>query len=151
MAEGGTRPTAAKLYQSPADEDTKGASVYTPPGAPMQLLQGPNYSPRATAERNTDQTNPTPPIGASVTHRTSGQRGTVTGHQSHGYSGTAVPQVTWEGEEKSWPQGVSANAIRVEGSHPSELYLRGGRVGTPPSEGAGSDSPNRYTRSDGAL
>lgn len=150
MAEGGTRPVAAKLYESPASEDTKGASTYTPPGAPMQLLGGPNYSPRANAERNTDQVNPTatsvPPVGSSVVHGKSGQRGTVTGHAAHGYSGTAVPQVTWEGEEKSWPQGVSANALRVAGSNPSELYSR-----NPAPDSPGSDSAVSYTRATGAL
>lgn len=86
------------------------------------------YHPRASAEMNSDQpivdSDPTRthPVGASVVHRTSGQRGTVTGHSAHGYSGTAIPQVTWAGEDMSWPQGVSANALRVEGSQPSDLY-----------------------------
>ncbi len=142
----GTRPVAAKLYQSPADENIQGASTYTPPGAPMQLINN-SHAPRASAEQNSDQrTDPTPPVGASVVHRTSGQRGTVVEHRSHGFSGTAVPQVTWEGEEKSWPQGVSANALRVAGSTPNELYSR-----NPAPDSPGSDSPSSYTRATGAL
>jgi hypothetical protein len=152
MAENGVRPVGGKLYQTPADEDAQGASTYTPPGAPMQILNS-SYAPRATAERNTDsaRTDPTPPVGSTVTHRTSGQRGEVVGHTRHGFSGTAVPQVQWAGEDASWPQGVAANALRVEDSHPSDLQERGGRVGSPPSQGAGSDSPASYTGSNGAL
>lgn len=148
----GTRPTSGRLYTSPADEDTKGASTYTPPGAPMSILNN-SYAPNQSAERNSDsqRRDPTPPVGATVTHRTSGQTGTVVGHQTHGYAGTAVPQVTWAGEEASWPQAVAANSLRVEGSHPSDLQQYGGRVGDPPTQGAGSDSPAAYTRSDGAL
>lgn len=62
-----------------------------------------------------------PPIGSVVEHRTSGERGVVSGHRSHGL-GNAVPQVTWAGEDASWPQGVSANAVRVVGSTPDDLY-----------------------------
>jgi hypothetical protein len=61
-------------------------------------------------------------VGDAVVHRTSGQRGTVVGHERHGFSGTAQPRVAWAGEEASWPQGVSANALRVEGSTPERLY-----------------------------
>jgi hypothetical protein len=160
----GTRPTSGKQYQSPADEGTPGASTYTPPGAPMSILNN-SYAPQATSEAATDsrRADPTPSSlgdrkapsvpapGQRVVHRTSGQHGTVAGHAGHGYSGTAVPRVTWDGEEASWPQGVSANALCPEGSHPSDLQQWGGPVGTPPSAGAGSDSPADYTRSDGAL
>lgn len=62
------------------------------------------------------------PHGAAVVHRTSGQRGTVVGHERNAHTGQAQPRVQWAGEESSWPQGVSANALRVEGSTPNRLY-----------------------------
>lgn len=141
--------TSGKLYQSPADEPTPGASTYTPPGAPMTALNA-SHAPRASAEQNSDSARSEPTPGSSVVHRTSGQRGTVVGHDRHGYSGTAMPRVQWEGEEASWPQAVSSNAIRPAGSHPSDLQQYGGRVGVQPTN-AGSDSPNRYTRADGPI
>jgi hypothetical protein len=125
MSEGGTRPTAAKAYQSPADSGLKAGSTYTPPGVPAArepeaTLAVRRNSPESAADSH--RTDPTPRVGDTVVHRVSGQRGTVTGHAAHGY-GRAVPEVQWAGEEASWPQGVSANAVRVEGSNPSDLYL----------------------------
>lgn len=135
MAEGGTRPIAAKLYQSPADSGQTAGSTYTPPGVPAprepEATLGVRRNNPETAQdsHRTDPTPtrhpapaPVPPVGARVVHRTSGQHGTVTGHTNHGYAGTAIPQVTWAGEDASWPQGVSANALRVEGSTPDDLY-----------------------------
>lgn len=132
MAEGGTRPVAARLYETPADSDQKTAANYTPPGRPAPRQPEATLGVRSQnpeIAQDSHRTDPTPtsrgaapPVGTEVVHRTSGQRGTVTGHASHGYSGTAVPQVTWAGEDASWPQGVSANALRVEGSHPNDLY-----------------------------
>lgn len=124
MAEGGTRPIAAKLYQSPADSDVKAGSTYTPPGVPAprdpaQSLGIRRNSPERAADSH--RTDPTPPPGTRVAHRVSGATGEVVGHAAHGY-GTAMPQVRWDGEEASWPQGVSANALRVEGSEPNDLY-----------------------------
>jgi len=124
MSEGGTRPTAAKLYQTPADSGLKTGPNYTPPGRPAPR------EPEATLEvrRNNPETasdshrtDPTPAVGSRVQHRVSGQTGTVEGHRSHGY-GRAVPEVKWDGEEHSWAQGVSANALRVVGSTPEDLY-----------------------------
>jgi hypothetical protein len=135
MAEGGTRPIAAKLYQSPADSGQSAGSTYKPPGTPAPrepeaTLGVRRNNPEIAADSHRTEPTPTgprpaatvPPVGARVVHRTSGQHGQVVGHQAHGYSGTAVPQVTWAGEDASWPQGVSANALRVEGSHPNDLY-----------------------------
>jgi hypothetical protein len=122
MAEGGTRPTAAKLYQSPADSGTTAGSNYTPPGVPaprnMEQLSG---RPHQAPETDSQRIDPTPAVGTAVTHRVSGAHGTVVGHDHHGY-GTALPKVQWAGEDASWPQGVSANALRIEGSEPMDLY-----------------------------
>lgn len=124
MSEGGTRPVAAKVYQTPADSGLKSGSTYTPPGVPSArepeaTLGVRRNSPEIAADSH--RADPTPQVGDTVVHRTSGQRGTVVGHAHHGY-GQAQPKVQWAGEEASWPQGVSANAIRVEGSNPSDLY-----------------------------
>lgn len=124
MAEGGTRPTAAKLYQTPADSGSKAQSDYTPPGRPSprepEASLGVRRNSPETAS-DSHRTDPTPQVGDRVAHRISGQTGEVTGHRGHGY-GSAVPTVRWDGEEASWPQGVSANALRVVGSNPSDLY-----------------------------
>lgn len=134
MAEGGTRPIAAELYRTPADSGLKTAGTYTPPGTPAPrepeaTLGIRRNNPEIAQDSHRTEPTPTPgrapavpPVGADVVHRTSGQRGTVTGHTTHGYGGTAIPQVTWAGEETSWPQGVAANALRVQGSTPEDLY-----------------------------
>ena len=124
MPEGGTRPIAAELYRSPADSDAKSASTYTPPGVPAprdssHTLGVRRNSPETASDSH--RTDPTPPVGARVAHRVSGATGEVVGHHAHGY-GRAVPAVRWDGQEASWPQGVSANALRVEGSEPNDLY-----------------------------
>lgn len=124
MSEGGTRPTAAKVYQTPADSGLKTGSTYTPPGRPAPREPEATLAVRRNnpeIAQDSHRTDPTPQVGDTVVHRVSGQRGTVVGHATHGY-GTAQPKVTWAGEEASWPQGVSPNAIRVEGSEPSDLY-----------------------------
>lgn len=115
---------AARLYQSPADSGAAPQSDYTPPGRPAprdpaQSLGLRRNSPEEASDSH--RTDPTPSVGAQVSHRLSGARGEVVGHQHHGY-GPALPTVRWEGEEASWPQGVSANALRVEGSTPNDLY-----------------------------
>lgn len=125
VSEGGTRPVKARLYETPADSGTSaGPGSYTPPGRPAPrepeaTLGIRRNSPEIAADSH--RTEPTPSVGDRVVHRTSGQPGTVVGHRAHGY-GDAMPEVAWAGEEKSWPQGVSANAIRVVGSHPNDLY-----------------------------
>jgi len=127
------KPTSAKLYQTPQDSgQSQSGPVYpaVPAPAPTQAMTfNQRYHPHAAAEMNSDMPLPptgpnlhVPPVGTRVVHRTSGQEGVVTGHRPHGYSGTAVPQVVWAGEDMSWPQGVSANALRVQGSEPSDLY-----------------------------
>lgn len=85
----------------------------------MQTTGVRRNSPETAADSH--RVDPTPQVGHVVEHKISGQRGTVVGHQTHGY-GRATPSVSWAGEETSWPQGVSANAIRVVGSNPSDLY-----------------------------
>lgn len=124
MAEGGTRPIAAKLYQSPADSGQTAGSTYTPPGVPAPrepeaTLGVRRNSPERAADSH--RVDPTPPVGTAVAHRTSGATGVVVGHAPHGY-GAAMPKVQWAGEDASWPQGVSANALRVVGSTPEDLY-----------------------------
>lgn len=124
MAEGGTRPTAAKLYQSPSDSGLKAGSNYTPPGVPAAREPETTLGIRRNSPEQAAEGHPTEAainVGDHVVHRVSGQRGVVTDHAAHGY-GQAMPKVTWAGEEASWPQGVSANALRVEGSEPNDLY-----------------------------
>lgn len=124
MSEGGTRPVAARLYEAPSDSGRSPGSTYSPPGVPAarepEAALGVRRNAPETAS-DSHRTDPTPPVGARVVHRTSGQRGEVASHVAHGY-GTAVPAVRWDGEDASWPQGVSANALRVEGSTPNDLY-----------------------------
>lgn len=126
MSEGGTRPTAARLYQTPADSGLKAGSTYTPPGTPSPREPEATLGIRRNnpeVAQDSHRTDPTPDlkVGDTVQHRISGQVGTVVGHTHHGYGG-AVPAVTWAGEEKSWPQGVSPNSVRVVGSTPEDLY-----------------------------
>lgn len=134
MSESGkARPESAELYQSPASEGVHASAPYTAPGvpAPRQVV-GEQYSgvPHQAPERSQDQrggsalspTGRVPDVGDRVVHRTSGQSGRVVGHDRNAHTGTAVPRVQWAGEEASWPQGVSANALRVEGSTPVDLY-----------------------------
>lgn len=124
MSEGGTRPTAAKSYQTPADSGLKAGSTYTPPGVPAErdpvaTLGIRRNSPETAADSH--RVDPTPAVGDRVAHRVSGQTGEVVGHAPHGY-GHAAPTVRWDGEETSWPQGVAANSLRVVGSTPGDLY-----------------------------
>lgn len=129
MAESANRPVAAKLYQSPADSGAKAQSGYSPPGRPAAREPEATLGVRRNSQAHTMEPAQPPPtavqsthrVGDTVEHAKSGQRGTVVGHRAHGY-GEAVPEVQWAGEEKSWPQGVSANALRVVGSTPSDLY-----------------------------
>ena len=124
MSEGGTRPVAAKLYETPADSGQRPGPQYRPPGSPQprnpEIALGVRRNAPETAQ-DSHRTDPTPQVGDRVVHRTSGQRGQVVDVSHHGY-GSAMPKVSWQGEEASWPQGVSANAIRVEGSQPVDLY-----------------------------
>lgn len=137
---GHTRPSEGELYRAPASEGAHAVAPYRAPGVPApRLVVGEQYSgvPHQAPERAQDQgggagtsrtgaphgaTPPAHPVGAAVVHRTSGQRGTVVGHDRNPHTGTAQPRVQWAGEEASWPQGVSANAIRVDGSTPMRLY-----------------------------
>lgn len=129
---GNARPTAAKLYQSPASEGVHAGSTYSAPGVPApRLVVGEQYSgqPHQAPESAQDQRGGrglapgrVPDVGDIVHHRTSGQQGRVVGHQRNPHTGAAQPTVQWAGEDASWPQGVSANALRVEGSTPSRLY-----------------------------
>lgn len=134
MAENTNRPVSAKQYQTPADSMERAVGTYRAPGVPVpREPELSNMVRRNSAAHTTEPASSPPhgvvsaepththPVGAVVEHKTSGQRGVVTGHRSHGY-GSAVPEVTWAGEEKSWPQGVSANALRVSGSTPDDLY-----------------------------
>lgn len=141
MAENTVRPTTAKLYQTPADSNPRTAGTYTPPGVPAEREPEATLGVRRNAAAHTTEPACPPPhahpVGATVEHRMSGQRGTVTGHRAHGL-GEAVPEVQWAGEDKSWPQGVSANALRVVGSTPSDLYLANqGADGRGPRRGNG--------------
>ena len=122
MAENTNRPVSAKLYQSPSDSGTKPVGTYGSPGVPQPREPEATLGVRRNSAAHTTEPQTPPPVGSVVEHRTSGQRGQVTSHRAHGY-GQAVPEVTWAGEEHSWPQGVSANALRVVGSTPSDLYL----------------------------
>jgi len=124
MAEGGTRQVAAKLYQTPSDSGRSPGATYRPPGVPAprepEATLGVRRNAPETAQ-DSHRTDPTPAVGQRVVHRTSGEHGTVADHVVHGY-GTAMPRVTWDGQEASWPQGVAASALRVEGSTPNDLY-----------------------------
>jgi hypothetical protein len=125
MAENGVRPIAAKLYEAPADSGRSPGATYRPPGVPAPREPEATLGVRRNApERLSDsaRTDPTPQAGDRVVHRISGQRGVVVDHAAHGY-GAAMPRVAWAGEEASWPQGVSANALRVQGSTPGDLYM----------------------------
>lgn len=135
MAENTNRPTSARLYQSPGDSGTRPGANYIPPGVPNSREPEPTLGVRRNPQAHTTEPASAPPgrrakedpahshpVGAVVEHHKSGQRGQVVGHRANGY-GQAVPQVTWAGEEKSWPQGVSANALRVVGSTPDDLYV----------------------------
>jgi hypothetical protein len=130
---GKARPEQGQLYRSPASEGVHADSGYSAPGVPApRLVVGEQYSgqPHQAPESAQDQRGggagpagtPVHPVGSAVVHRTSGQSGTVVGHERNAHTGTAQPRVQWAGEEASWPQGVSANALRVDGSTPVRLY-----------------------------
>ena len=103
MAEGGTRPIAAKLYEAPSDSGRSPGSTYTPPGVPApretEATLGIRRNSPETAS-DSHRSDPTPPVGTRVAHRVSGATGEVVGHSTHGY-GTAAPTVRWDGEEAS--------------------------------------------------
>jgi len=129
MAQNVSRPTAARQYQTPGDGSTVPGANYRDAGVPASREPEPTLGMRRNPSAHTAEPaqppphghQPAPPIGSRVEHRVSGQRGTVADHRPHGY-GQAVPAVRWDGEDHSWPQGVSANALRVVGSRPSDLY-----------------------------
>lgn len=142
-----TKPPEGQLYRTGEGSDRPAGPVDLGTTIPQELSYNQAYHPRNGAEMNSDQSAglagqpPAPAVGTVVVHRNSGRRGVVQGHERHGYSGTAMPQVQWAGEDRSWPQGVSANALRVVGSTPEDLYTT--------NQGADSRTPLRG--STGAL
>ncbi len=141
-----TKPTEGQLYRTGQGSDTPAGPVDLGTTIPQELSYNQAYHPHAAAETNQDQVvgagvSQTPAAGERVVHRSSGRAGTVAGHERTGYSGTAMPRVVWDGEDASWPQGVSANALRVQGSEPSDLY----------QVNQGADSRPPVTRNSGAL
>lgn len=124
------KPTEAQIYKTPQTESTSAGPVDLGTSVSQAMSYDQRYHPHAAAEMNQDLTSAgpgpaatrPPAVGDIIRHEKNGQHGVIVGHERHGYSGTAMPQVQWVGEDKSWPQGVSPNAIRVVGSTPVDLY-----------------------------
>lgn len=54
------------------------------------------------------------PVGSSVTHAKSGERGTVTGYLDHPHSGERLPTVRWAGQQAAGAapdQGYSLTSL----------------------------------------